>query len=190
MISGYPEDYRRGILESTPACYEGEVAASLRGEVRLYRPRCWEAPARRRKKLVSKSSWFRPADTVLRVPYTPGGDLASAVREVVEEEGIRLGLKVKVQEGAGLPLRRSLVTTDIQAGEPCPQGGCPLCLTGEGRGGLHHHRSGVVYRGCVACVESVLPAIGENLETLAIAAPSSTRLPFATGTIPMHSAST
>ena len=112
---------------------------------------------------MSKSSWFRPADTVLRVPYTPGGALASAVREVVEEEGMRLGLKVKVQEGAGLPLRRSLVTTDLRAGEPCPQGDCPLCLTGEGSGGLHQHRSGVVYQGvCCVCGEGVANYWGES----------------------------
>ena len=37
-------------------------------------------------------------------------------------------------------------------GEPCPQGNCLLCLTGEGGGGLHHHRSGAVYRGeCRIC---------------------------------------
>ena len=57
MLSGYPEDYRRGILESSVACYEAQVAASLRGEVPLYRPRDWEAPARRRKKLLAKRSW-------------------------------------------------------------------------------------------------------------------------------------
>ena len=29
LLSGYPEDYRRGILESAVACYEAQVAASL-----------------------------------------------------------------------------------------------------------------------------------------------------------------
>ena len=163
MLSGYPEDYRRGILESAVACYEAQVAASLRGEVPLYRPRDWEAPARKRKKLLAKSSWFRPADTVLQVPFTPGGVLAASVRKVVEEEGSRLGLKLKIQEGAGVPLRRSLVTQDLRAGEPCPQGNCPLCLTGEGRGGLHHHRSGAVYQGvsCL-CGEGVATYWGET----------------------------
>ena len=122
MLSGYPEDYRRGILESAVACYEAQVAASLRGEVPLYRPRDWESPARKRKKVLAKSSWFRPADTVLQVPCTPGGVLAASVRKVVEEEGSRLGLKVKVQEGAGVPLKRSLemeeaASTTIEVGQ-------------------------------------------------------------------------
>ena len=70
---------------------------------------------------------------------------------------------VKVQEGAGVPLRRSLVAQDLRAGEPCPQGDCPLCLTGEGRGGLHHHRSGAVYQGvCCLCGEGVATYWGET----------------------------
>ena len=41
--------------------------------------------------------------------------------------------------------------------------GCPLCLTGEGRGGLHHHRSGAVYQGvCCLCGEGVANYWGET----------------------------
>ena len=40
MVSGYPEDYRRGVIESAVACYQHQVAASDSGEVPLYRPRC------------------------------------------------------------------------------------------------------------------------------------------------------
>ena len=65
------------------------------------------------------------ADTVLKVPYTPGAVLASTIRKVVEEEGSRLGLKVKVQEGAGVPLRRSLVAQDLRIGSPAPRGTAP-----------------------------------------------------------------
>ena len=163
MISGYPEDFRRGVLESAVACYKRQVATSNRGEVPLYRPRDWQASARRRKKLLAKMSWFRPADTVIRVPCTPGAALVTAIRQVVEEEGSRLGLKVKVQEGAGVALRRSVVTGDMGAGQPCPQGDCPLCLTGDGKGGLRHHRSGAVYRGdCLICGEEVARYWGES----------------------------
>ena len=108
-------------------------------------------------------AWFRPADTVLRVPCTPGAVLATAVRQVVEEEGSRLGLRVKVHEGAGVALRRSIVTGDLGAGQPCPQGDCPLCLTGDGKGGLRHHRSGAVYKGdCLLCGEEVARYWGES----------------------------
>ena len=129
MVSGYPEDFRRGVIESAVACYEGQVAASERGEVPLYRPRDWQAEARRKKRLVAKTAWHRPADTVMRVPCTPGATLAAAVRTVVKEESARLGLNVKVQEGSGLSLKRCVVTSDLAFGKPCPQGDCPLCLT-------------------------------------------------------------
>ena len=104
---------------------------------------------------------------------TPGGPgrrisaraaLATLVRKVVEEESKRLGLHIKVQEGAGVSLRRSLTTTDLKAGAPCPQG--TLCLTGEGKGGLHHHvhhRSGAVYQGeCLLCGDLVAKYWGES----------------------------
>ena len=85
------------------------------------------------------------------------------MKSVVEEEGRRLGLKVKVQEGAGVALRKSVVKPDLSSGQPCPQGDCPLCLTGEGKGGLHHHRSGAVYRGeCKLCGEGVGTYWGET----------------------------
>ena len=64
----------------------------------------------------------------------------------------RLGLKVKVQEGAGLSLKRSVVTSDLAFGQPCRQGDCALYLTDDGKGGLHHYRSGAVYSGkCKLC---------------------------------------
>ena len=47
-------------------------------------------------------AWSRPADTVLCVSCTQGATLGS---KVVEEESDRLGLKVKVQEGAGVASR-------------------------------------------------------------------------------------
>ena len=87
------------------------------------------------------------------MPYTPDSDLALAVRKVVQEEGDRLGLKVKVVEGGGVSLSKVLATKDLKAGEPCTQPDCPLFLSGE-PGGLHHHRAGAVYTGeCLICEE-------------------------------------
>ena len=82
---------------------------------------------------------------------------------MVDEEGSRLGLKVKVQERAGVALKRSVVKGDMGAGQPCPQGDCPLCLTADGKVGLHYHRSSVVYRGeCLICGEQVAKYWGES----------------------------
>ena len=67
---------------------------------------------------------FRPADTMLRVPYTPWSELAGRVRGVVEEEAARLGLRVRA-EGGGVSRKRSVTTSDLGKGKPCPQGNCP-----------------------------------------------------------------
>ena len=93
------------------------MAASDRGDVPLYRPRDWQAPVRR-KKLLALMAWFRSANTVLLVPCTLGAALATAMRQVAEEESSRLGLKVKVQEGARVSLRRSIVTGDLVVANP------------------------------------------------------------------------
>ena len=91
-------------------------------------------------KMVGKMAWFRPADTVLRVPFTP------RLRAVVEEEASRLGLKVKVVEGSGVPLKRQITTSDLGL----------FCTTGESKGGLGHHRCGAVYSGeCKPCHQRV-----------------------------------
>lgn len=155
MISGYPADYRIGVIESAVKCYEAQLGASVRGEKPLYRPRGWQPEVRRQKKLVGKMAWFRPADTVLRVPYTPDSELAREARVVVEEEAGRLGLKVKVVEGGGVPLKRQITTSDLGAGQPCPRN-CLFCITGDGKGGLSHHRSGGLYAGeCKLCHQRV-----------------------------------
>jgi hypothetical protein len=73
-------------------------------------------------------------------------------RTVVQEEGRRLGVSVRVVETAGVSLRQQLVRTDLSAGEPCPQEDCQLCATDPASGGLRHHRSGAVYSGsCKIC---------------------------------------
>ena len=159
-ISGYSEDWRQNILESGLKCFEKQVDRSERGEVPLFRPRGWKMEERRTKKRIKKAAYFRPSDTVIRVPYTPNSELAGLVREVVEQEGRRIDLDVKVQEGAGVSLKQQLVNTDLHSGEDCPQGDCPICLSG-GRGGLTHHRSGAVYSGdCLICGEEEVGETG------------------------------
>ena len=65
----------------------------------LYRPRSWNKEERKNKKRLKKSSWYRPV--VLFVPATPEAELANQAREVVEGEGKRLDIKVKVVERGG-----------------------------------------------------------------------------------------
>lgn len=160
--SGYPEDFRKEVLKASLKGYNKQVDTDEKGEKPLYRPREWKEQERRRSKLLKKAGWFRPADTVLFVPVTPHSELAGEVRKVVEVEGRRLGLRVRVVERGGVSLKSHLVRTDMSAGAPCPQGDCVLCETNPGEGGgLRHHRSGALYTGtCRICPEGAEGAEG------------------------------
>ena len=153
LESGYPEYFRAGILRAALTGYNKQAEADFRGSVPLYRPREWQQEERRRKKLIKKASWYRPADVVLFLPATPDAGLASRIRGVVEEEGRRLGLAARVVERGGTNLKQQLVKTDLGYDGQCPQGDCLLCLTNPGEeGSLKHHRSGALYSGsCVLC---------------------------------------
>ena len=59
--------------------------------------------------------------------------LAKAVREVVDQEANRLGLKVKTMEGTGLQLKRSVVTKDLSEGSPAHRESAHCASQGRAR---------------------------------------------------------
>ena len=148
--SGYNARYRAEVLQAAVRGYEKLLEAVDRGERPLHRPREWEAQARRQKKLIAKAAWYRPAHTVTFVPATPGGELTCLLREVLQEEGQRLGLNIRAVEQGGTSLKRKLTGGDLKGGELCGQPDCLLCKSGV-KGGCHR-RAGVVYKGtCNIC---------------------------------------
>ena len=52
------------------------------------------------------------------VPVTPNGELAKRVRKVVEEEGARIDVRLRVVEKAGTSLKQQQVRTDLSADQP------------------------------------------------------------------------
>ena len=153
LVTGYPEELRAGVIRDVVLGCERLVAACERGERPMYRPRRWQQQERQKAKLLKSVSWYRPADTVLFLPATPDGELAELAKKVAEEEGPRLGLNIRVVEKGGVSLKRTLVRTDLAAGEPCKQADCQACLSNPGEGGgLLHQRAGALYRGtCKFC---------------------------------------
>ena len=83
---------------------------------------------RRKKKEVKKVSWWRPCDTVLFCPPTPGSELANKIKEVVNAEKVDGGFKVKVVERCGVTLKSQL------PGLKSPQECRPNCI-------VHRERS-------------------------------------------------
>ena len=154
--SGYSASYRAGVIRDAVLGFERLLERVDRGERPLHRPRGWQAAARRRKKMLSKAAWYRPADLVTFIPATPGGELVARMKPVLEEEGRRLGLSIKAVESGGTSLKRQLTGRDLSAGDPCGQPGCRLAEDG----GCSHARAGVVYRGsCDLCEDANLAAV-------------------------------
>ena len=145
--SGYDEVYRGEVIRDAVVGYERQVASSDRGEKLLYRPREWRQEERIREKQLKKAAWFRPADSVAFFPATPGGELVTMVRKVLEEEGIRLKLNIRAVETGGISLKSELFQPDLTAGEPCGKPDCLMdAVRGETGGGCSHHRAGAVYQ--------------------------------------------
>ena len=157
--SGYPESYRAEVIKSGVVGYERQLEASRSGQKPLFRPRGWQQEERRRRKMVRKTAWYRPADCVGFYPPTPGGELNHQINQVLEEEGKRINMKLRAIETGGLSLGKMLVHPDLKRGEPCGRPGCVLDRVSGGAGGPHNVPSSL-YRGvCKLC-----EAQGESAE--------------------------
>ena len=149
--SGYSENYRNEVIRSGILGFERQLEASRSGVKPLFRPREWQKAERRKRKMVRKAAWYRPADCVGFYPPTPRGELANEIGKVLKEEGERINMRLRAIETGGLSIGKQLVRPDLKAGEPCGRPGCVLDKCSGGAGGPHNVPS-VVYRGvCKLC---------------------------------------
>ena len=148
MISGYNEKFRLEIIQSAVRGYERQCQVADNGGTPLYRPRSYQRADRQRKKLLTPTSWYRPADSVIFVPATPQAKLAKEIQKVVTEEASRIGMTVKVVESGGTSMRQHLVRLDLTG---CIYSeDCVLCKSGAP--GASHTWNGVHYSGvCLLC---------------------------------------
>ena len=150
MLSGYNEKFRLEIIQSAVRGYDRQCDASDRGIKPLYRPREFQAEERRKSKLLSKTSWYRPASAVCFIPATPGAELSNIIQNIVTEESSRLGLTAKIIETGGKSLKQHLVRQDLTG---CFYPDCYLCECGDK--GASHTRSGAHYSGiCLICKDN------------------------------------
>ena len=148
-MSGYSERFRLDIIQSAVIGYERQCERSDNGEIPLHRPRDWNKEKRRRKKLLTKTSWYRPNSVVAFYPQTPDQELLKEIQPIISESCGRLGLKGKAIEMGGVSVRDQLCRLDLTG---CIQPDCPLCESGL-EGGSHTRR-GAVYTGqCTLCQE-------------------------------------
>ena len=150
MLSGYSERFRLDTIQSAVRGYENQCDASDRGIKPLYRPREFQAEERRQNKVLTKTSWYRPASAVGFVPATPGAELAKQIQVIASEEAARLGLTTKIIETGGKSLLQHLVRLDLTG---CYYPDCYLCES-DVKGSGSHTRSGAHYSGvCTICGE-------------------------------------
>ena len=77
--SGYPEKFRREILDSTMKAFDKMVSEDTNNVKPLYRSKSWNSEARSMSKLVKKRNWWNSEKSciqyksVLFVTPTPGG---------------------------------------------------------------------------------------------------------------------
>ena len=144
-LSGYDENYRSEVMVAALKGFRRQCLDSDTGGVPLFRSRSYERESRRKKKLMSREAWFKPKfDIVGFLPPTPGGALVKGIQKIVQEEGEKIGLNIRVAEQSGLSVSSMLTTPDLS--------GClfPRCTIAEG--GASHSRRGANYTGtCLIC---------------------------------------
>ena len=146
-VSGYSPRYRLEIIQAAVKGFDEQCRKADSGITPLHRSREFQEEHRWKKKLLSRYTWYRPANTVLFVPGTPAGTLAKTIQTIVKEETARMGMSARVIETGGVSLKRKLVSMDLTG---CFYTDCYLCEGGL-KGGSHT-KSGVVYSGtCTLC---------------------------------------
>ena len=155
-ISGYHDTYRLHIIQAAVEIYEKQLANDDAGTTPLYRDKSWNKEERRNKKLITRTSWYRPADAVGFFPATPGGELNRIIQGILDEEGPRVKLKLRAVEKGGISLKRQLVKTDIGP-DKCGRPNCYLCQ-GDATGASHTRGSALYHGICLLCEKDGISA--------------------------------
>ena len=200
--SGYSKKQVENIIISGLKGYETKKEKARKNNKVLHRSAMSTKLQRHRDKLMEKSTWFRkekkrdekdPTDekpswrqggmekvegtnsqpiTVLFVPRTKGGELASKIRKAETELESITGYKVKIVERSGTMIKRIVVKSNPWAGGPCGMPECLVCKHENG-GGDCKKRS-ITYRTrCETCYENG-EKLGDNKEKIYIGESSRT----------------
>ena len=84
--SGYSEQFRLEIIQAGVRGFENQCEVADSGGTPVHRPRTYNMEERAKKKMMTRTSWYRPFDAVLFLPGTPNSELHRPI--VVEEAKI------------------------------------------------------------------------------------------------------
>ena len=148
MLSGWDAKARHDFIMAGLIGYQKQLERADAGICPLYRPWDWDREARDKKKLLTKTSWYRPQDAVMFVPATPNSELRDKIQNVVNKKTRELGMSLRVVETSGKKIKHSLVNLDLTGCFHGPER-CQACKSGLK--GSSHTRSGVQY--LITCKE-------------------------------------
>ena len=148
--SGYSHKERLAIIQEGTKAYERQLERDRAGVCPLYRPKDYKQEEREHRKKISKVAWYRPHDTVLFCPPTPGSELKNELQDVADQLEKDHGTRIRIVERAGRKLKHMLPGLS-EVGE-CEENDCFLHQSG-GKGS--HETESVVYQGiCMTCQEA------------------------------------
>ena len=161
-VSGYSKKQVREVITSGLTGYTSKVRRAELEKRPLHRPAQSTLVHRQKKKLLEKTSWYKPRKdkkledriqlpegkvkkkmhkkdhtnfevrAVLFVPRTKGGVLATRLREAEEKLAEITGYKVKVVERGGKMIVRCLHKANPWDGQDCDREDCLLCASQVG----------------------------------------------------------
>ena len=166
--AGYDEIHRKIILLKSLKIYD-RIVREEQDKVRpINRPKDWQREQRSKAKRDKKHNWATRGGCVapIIIPPTPHSELLKMLREVAEAEAMP-GLKFKIVEGGGKPVRRVVQRSNPTASDRCETRDCLACKGGT-VSGSRCRKSNVVYEvGCQLCPEDKRATyIGETARNL------------------------
>ena len=148
--SGYTAKERLAIIQEGTKAYQNQVQREADGVCPLYRPKEYQREKRVKKKEMSKVAWYRPHNTVLFIPPTPGSELKRSLQTIADRFEEDSGTKIRIVERAGQKIKHIL--PGLNSSNLCTEQHCFLHSSG-GKG--NHDSESIVYRGeCITCAES------------------------------------
>ena len=112
MCSGWDAKHRYDFIQAGLLGYKKQLEQSDAGATPLYRPWEWNREERDNKKLLAKSSWYRPVDATMFVLATLGSELCNIIQNIVNNKTPELGMSVRVIETCEHKVCDSLVRLD------------------------------------------------------------------------------
>ena len=129
--SGYSEAFRVSVVQQAKEIYAKQLEQDRLGVKPLFRNRDQILKDKKARSDSGLKWWSKGGqnhyNTVLFVPPTPGGKLASAVRERVNQLCLNSKIKIKVLETGGTKVKNMISRKDPFPTTDCVSPYCPLC---------------------------------------------------------------